>query len=109
MRPYRKIDMGTEIERLDGRMRNLERLEAQLRVFQAIAGMLFLFVVGTTWKDCQAKQQESMEQTVIANDLKHHVMQPHGVCSEAVMGVQQLIKEHDDRLIAIEKRVKLRR
>jgi hypothetical protein len=109
MRPYRKVDMGKELEDHGDRLKKLEELRAQVRVFQTIAGMLLIFVVGTVWKDCQAQTQERIDQQVIANDLKLHKEKPHNVHETTLEAMQQTIEEHDARITACEKRVRIKR
>lgn len=109
MRPYRKVDMGSELESHDGRLTKLERLEAQLRVFQAIASLLFVFVLGTTWKDCQAEQQESIDQKVIANEVQRHKEQPHNVGQDVIKSLQATDLDYGERIRWCEKRLHKKR
>ncbi len=109
MRPYRKVDMGTELQEHDGRLKKLERLEAQVRVFQGLAGMLLVTVLGLVAKDCHARDAETIEQAGIKQSIEHHVRQPHGVNQDTLDSMQNTDKEHGERLWTIEKRLYIRK
>ena len=109
MRPYRKVDMGAELQDHDGRLKKLERLEGQLRVFQALASALLVFVAGNVFKDCQAETQERIDQQIISNKLDHHMRQPHNSNQTAIDAHQQMLENHDDRLDRVEKLLRIKR
>lgn len=105
MRPYRRVDMGAELEDHNGRLRGLERLEAQVRVFQGLASMLLVTVIGLVVKDCQARDAQVLEQAGLKQAIEAHIKQPHGMNEATIEAMQNSLKEHGDRLLVIEQKV----
>ena len=105
MRPYRKVDMGAELEDHNDRLRKLERLEAQVRVFQGLASMLLVTVIGLVVKDCQARDAQVIEQAGTKQTIEAHIKQPHRIDENTIESMQNTDKEHGDRLFTIEKKL----
>jgi len=109
MRPYRKVDMGTELEDHGGRLKKLEELRAQVRVVQWLFGALLVTVIGLFVQDCKAKNTEAREQVLLKQKIEAHMRQDHGVDQDTLDSMQTLDKEHGDRLWTIEKRLYIKR
>ena len=108
MRPYRKVDMGRELEDHDGRLKKLERLEGQVRVFQGIGAMLLVSILGLFVQECRAVDAEEIEQAGLKQQLNAHERAPHGVDEATLESMQTLDKEHGERLHTIEERLRIR-
>ena len=109
IRPYRKIDMGKELEDHDGRLRKLEKLETQVRVFQVLAAMLLLSLIGSWQRGCTQEDNQRIEQAGLKQAVEAHAKQPHGMNQSTLDSMQNTDKEHGERLITIEKRLYIRR
>ncbi len=109
IRPYRKIDMGRELEDHDTRLRKLEKLETQVRVFQVLAGMLLITLIGSWQRACVSVDNRKLEQAGMKQAIDAHTKQPHGVNQDTLDSMQNTDKEHGERLITIEKRLYIRR
>lgn len=109
IRPYRKVDMGTELEEHDARLRKLEKLETQVRVFQVLAGMLLLTLIGSWQRACVNVDNTKLEQAGVKQSIEAHAKQPHGVNQDTLDSMQNTDKEHGERLITIEKRLYIRK
>ena len=101
--------MGQELEDHGDRLKKLEELRAQVRVFQVLGLALLTTVIGLFVQDCRAKDQEARDQALLKQQIESHIRQDHGMDQDTLKSMLNTDKEHGDRLWTIEKRLYIKK
>ena len=109
MRPYRKVDMGKELDSHEDRLKKLERLEGQLRLLQGVAIAAVLFIGNAVLDDCRAKDQKRVDDAGLKVKLESHLKEPHNVCEAGLETMNVALEDHGERLRTVEERLRIKR
>lgn len=112
MRPYRKVDMGKELEDHGARLKTLEEDRSVIRAGKWLFGLFAVYLLGLGVQDCKTRQEDRMQLQALQNTVQLHVEKPHPrneVTEETVQSMQQIDEEHDRRLQTIEYRLRIKR